>query len=711
MGRVSVTVIFSLTLLIVTYVQSQLDFRSATFLNYDVNQKTRERSIRVLSAIAGTLTQTGRQDFVDGHLHDAIRVGWIDFYIMTYQGEPLLFRSDRPLSGPSYATLMAEHPPGKIWEFNSSAEAEPSLRGPANVDVDKIETFRFIESDLGNGVRLKMGFNTNRDAYVKILEDQYSAESEKAWLLLLVVVLGIFLFSLRDIFKIIKVTRSKGLKGLLKVKSVSKEAEILKQGFTGYRETVQKLSSFNQVLVAQVLPSLRSELQSGLTPPYDFNCTLVRTDINNFTRIFHSRPQAEFLQTINEFFVEASHVISRYQGLIHEFVGDEIIFYLKDDAHRNSFTAALACSAELADVAEKIHQRTSTQELGYDFRVKTSLAHGSLRFGPLLNGFSLAGAPLIETTRVLSQVSEKDENTIHFDSHHLPRLHKGVRHVEAFRANLKGLDGERTIIRYKGHMSLDEVLQSDSPVLIDDYRRENEILELARVMLFNSEARTASEIEVLLRNIPVTKSSANFVSGISKLLQDASVRPVSSSVHFAKYLASFIVSVPHLVPANQYQEEIGKNIERFLSHSDQRVVANTIECLESFRSLGHIQLNEKLLESNNLRVAANALTYLGKIEITNNVIKRTKALLYAKDPVKQGAGVFVWGEIVGHFMARDVAYLKTHYEFLALKDRLLELANRQPSLERLVTKAMSGLNDEKNIESTRSFEQKQDEAS
>ena len=72
----------------------------------------------------------------------------------------------------------------------------------------------------------------------------------------------------------------------------------------------------------------------------------------------------EFLATINEFFTECSHIISRYDGFIHEFVGDEIIFYFKDEQHTNSFTAALACTRGMELVAEQMHAHT-TQTRGY----------------------------------------------------------------------------------------------------------------------------------------------------------------------------------------------------------------------------------------------------------------------------------------------------------------------------------------------------------
>ena len=208
---------------------------------------------------------------------------------------------------------------------------------------------------------------------------------------------------------------------------------------------------------------------------------MVRTDINNFSHIFRTYPTEEFLGTIDQFFVDCSHIISRYHGLIHEFVGDEIIFYLKDEDHLNSFTAALSCIDEINRAAEA-HHASSFRRGAYPFRVKSSLAHGKIRFGPLLDGFSLAGSPLIETTRVLCAVQEKNENTVHFDSPILCMFTRGVEWAEAFTVALKGLEGERRFLRYLAHAKLSFVLSRPAlrSVALADYREPSSYIEMLK---------------------------------------------------------------------------------------------------------------------------------------------------------------------------------------------------------------------------------------
>lgn len=701
MKKRPILLIFGVVLVAVYYLQHRMDVRSALLKGFEIVQTKRERDVRLLSAMTETILATGRQDVLEGHLTDAIRVRWIDFYMVTYRDEVVIFNSVRPLSDEAYNTLASVHPPDKMWEFRSEFEPVGSIRGPASTDVEKIEEFRFIETDLGEGRRLKLGFNLNREAFLAESDDRRKDENRRIFVLTIIVVMGVFAFTFRDIFQLISVLRSKGLRGLEEMKSLSKEAEILKQGLTGYQATVKRLSNVNRILGAQVLPSLRSELQSGRQPPYDFACTLVRTDINDFTRIFHSHPQDDFLKTINEFFTESSHVISRYEGLIHEFVGDEIIYYFKDENHRNSFTAALACAAELGQIAERIHQRTSNKENPHSFRIKTSLAHGSVRFGPLLNGFSLAGAALIETTRVLSQVSEKNENTVHFDSRHLSLLHGGVKFEEAFRATLKGLDGERVILRYLGHKSLDEVLTTDSnsDAVLQDYRQEHELVAQFRYALSRADSNLSKEVVSLMRTIQVTKCSETYRSEILTLLRDADKLKGDSSIETLKNLASFIGALPRLIPANSFTQEAGRLLGRFLSHTDPRVVANAIEAMESFRSTGFAELNAQLLDSPNLRVAANALVFMGKIEISKDVVRRTRLLLESQDLIQIGGGIYVWGEIAGHHAIRDMVYLKTHPEFLSLEKKVRSIAAKHPTLKRIAEEALAKSSGVENVDS------------
>ena len=689
MKKKSLLLIFALGTILVSYVQDRLDLRSANLKGFEIILVKKERDVRLLSAITESLLVASRQDLIEAHLTDSIRVGWIDFYMLTYRGEVLLFNSVRPLSDEAYGTLASLHPPDTAWEFRSKFESAPSIRGPAAAKADQIEDFRFIETDLGGDRRLKLGFNLNREAFLAEMKLLRASENQRILIWGMILSILIFLFTARDLFKIVRAVRTKGVHGLESLSSMSAEAEILKQGLTGYQETVERLENANRVLGAQVLPSLKSELQSGKNPPYDFACTLVRTDINDFTKTFHSKPQDQFLATINEFFTECSHVISRYDGLIHEFVGDEIIFYFKDENHVNSFSAALACVGEIGAIAGRIHQRTSVENQ-YGFRVKTSLSHGVIRFGPLLNGYSLAGAPLIETSRILSHVSEKNENTVHFDSRCLPLLDWGVEFAEAFRASLKGIDGERKICRYKGHRNIQRLLEDggrDAFRAVHAYRDESSFLSVLKLVIQEPETRLVPDALKLITGTHFTNCSDNYLAEIERLLTQAWLLKGGFETQTVKLLATIIAALPRLIPPERFNRQLGAILEKFTEHSNPRVAANAIEAMQEFRDTGFVSLNHKLLKSENVRIAANAIVFLGKLEVTKQVVKEIGNLLDSGDLVKVGAGIYVWGEVAGFHLQRDAVHLRTQTDFMGLEKRVKTLATKHPSLRRLAEQA------------------------
>lgn len=690
--RKPVFLIFLLTLTVLSFLQYRLDVVSAQMRGFEIVLKKRERNIYLLSALTETLMKAGDRETVDGHLMDAIRVGWIDFFMLTYKSEVVSYNAVRTLSDRAYATLRENHPPNAVWEFHSKEEKDRSVRGErADKLTSHVEGFRFLDTNLGKGWHLKLGFNIDREAFLAEAEDMTADENRRIFVLGLLLTLAVFFFSARDLLQVASVIRKKGLKGLRELKAYSTEAEILQRGLVGFGETVENLVEKNRTLEAQVLPSLKTELQSGRTPPYDFNCTMLRVDINGFTKIFHSHPLDEFLATINEFFVECSHLISRYNGLIHEFVGDEIIFYLKDEDHSNSFTAALACAGEISRAADRIHQRT-IQVNGYPFRVKTSLAHGKIRFGPLLNGFSLAGAPLIETTRILSAVSEKDENTIHFDGAHRIRLHDFVRIRDGFSATLKGMDGERRIVRYEGHRKVEDVIAvATDRTRLADYRSDEDIAVLLG-HLNSGDLKQAMVLVSFLSTLKLTRISPGLYETVLAAVREF---PVADDLPSRRVYASLIAAIPHLIPRSQWGDGVTDLLLSLLENGDGRVVANAVEALTTFDGVAEA-VDEQMHTLANatelgVRTRANAIVFLARREISHVVIRHLARMLDSTDDSTVLSALYALGEIARRHRESDPVYFRTQTDFLMLfeqVERWLQRSEKRPRLKRLAERAL-----------------------
>jgi hypothetical protein len=154
-----------------------------------------------------------------------------------------------------------------------------------------------------------------------------------------------------------------------------------------------------------------------------------------------------------------------------------------------------------------------------------------------------------------------------------------------------------------------------------------------------------------------------------------------------KLLATVIAALPRLIPSGRFNGQLGATLEKFSEHSNPRVAANAIESMQEFRDTGFASMNKKLLRSENVRIAANAIVFLGKIEVTKQVVKEIRSLLDSGDLVKAGAGIYVWGEVAGFHLQRDAVHLRTQTDFMGLEKRVKAIVAKHPSLRRLAEEA------------------------
>ncbi len=671
--RRSVLTIFIVLLFLGFHLANKYDSYAQAEANYEIDMKRKQAQMQLIASMAATLLISGDASNALAHLADGMNLRMIDFFVVHRGGEVLSF-DDQPsmfsrndflrLSPEAQATLLAAHPTHVVLQF----EAPSGDVTRSSSDAVSVE-HRFVAMEIEPGTFLSVGLIGEKEQYLQYILTSFEDVFSQTLSLFIALAVLLFFLSAKDVIRVAQAIKSGRLGAIREVTALSAEAEVLKRGVEGFELAVGNLKKENQVLGAQVLPSLKTEIQSGKKPPYDFDCTLVRTDINNFTHIFNNHPLEEFIETINEFFVECSHIISRWDGLIHEFVGDEIIFYFKDEKHVNSFTAALACVNEITRAADRIHQRTLAQR-GYGFRVKSSLAHGKIRFGRFLNGYSLAGAPLIETTRILSHVSEKNENSIHFDFSNMAKLHEDIRFEDSFRATLKGMPGERRILRYLGHSPVREAWGKSSGwhPRFHDYRSDEDLC----YWLNRIAARDVQDEQIakFLSSFVVTRSDSAVTAFALEAIEDR----IETTTAPDRTLANLASALRSLVPLDQVSMELENVLATLLQSSDSRVVANTIESVEHFKMARLSNAARRLAYSEDNRVAANALVLHGADEVSKPVIQRLKKLLASGNPTYVSSAIYAMGEIARKLRARDLVYFSTQSDFLALSQSLSQHA-------------------------------------
>ncbi|MEK7358451.1 MAG: hypothetical protein AAB250_18550 [Bdellovibrionota bacterium] len=533
-----------------------------------------------------------------------------------------------------------------------------------------------------NGMVLTIGIEKSFDKFFEKQKDFVRGFIIHDVIMVSMIVIFVALWSLKDIRALFEKMQKGDLKGLATMDARSQESELFMRGFSGFAQSVDDLQHANDLLNKQILPSLKKEIFSGKKPPYDFNCTLVRVDINNFSTIYNSHDVTSFMQVINEFFVEVSHVVTRYGGLIHEFVGDEVIIYFKDEDHAHSFLIAISAIRDVNSVAEQFNLRT-VRDYGYPFTVKSSLAHGRVRFGPLVNGYTVAGSVLIETVRILANIQEKDGNVVFFDRSNSERLRSVVNWREAQTVKLKGFNGDRVLCSYEGHRPLQDLLSSltlENVIEIDFYRADDHLVAILGWLRRNADEMSEKVLHdalMHLRGAHLTKTNENFgdflLSWCEQLTQPTGRRGDIRRMTTASAVVKLMIP---LVPRDKFTTTSAERLKLLLDAKDRRVVANVLEVLTHFQVAEDKKILEALESDDDARISANALVHSARDEITRSVVKGLNRMLNSRTEETIASALFAVGEIASHHRKRDYVYFSTQ---IALKELLVALPHHLSS--------------------------------
>lgn len=526
----------------------------------------------------------------------------------------------------------------------------------------------FYVSDVGNNFTLIVGKAYDLDGYISRLNSRRIREALVDILLAGFAAAAIFAYFFRDIVKAVALISRQGRRNFRNLSVHSKEAELVVRGFSAYEDRTHELEAENDLLSWQVLPALRTELQSGKEPPYDFKCTMVRTDINNFSKIYNEFPLAPFMATINDFFTDVTHVVSRYGGLVHEFVGDEVIYYFKDEDVGNSVATAVSAIRDINEIAAHYNRRT-VKERGYPFTVKSSIAEGSIQFRRFVNGFNLAGAVLIETVRILSHVHDKVDSSVVFNTRHVAKLDGVIQTLPFAKVHLKGYSEEQELVAYDGHRDLDQLLHAlnDNNVgLLRYYRSDADIVKILHwlsVAGMKGRYVLAQKVLAVLRAIHVTRADFAVPIVLAEWLENLlnrleRVEEADTQKHL-QLLSSAIRLIENLIPKSQFDERLEAICRQAATTKNRRLIANALDVLTLMKSNAEPQFSKKLLEHEDNRVVANALVHEGSREITPLVLKRLRKMLSNREEKFVASALYALGEIAAHHKARDPIYYQT----------------------------------------------------
>jgi hypothetical protein len=357
---------------------------------YAKRQQYKEQQMLAHLDLAKRLVNAEKTDEVSLLFEAAIRNDLFDWYIVTFRGE-----------------FVAGYP--EDMKHLANLEQIPDQ----DVITDKVS---YTTRELAPELLLSVGSNKRVQDFVdKVLRDNTATILQDIFVPVAASI-AIFFLLMKDILQVLK-SFSKGVdlnsreKVMQNFSPQTKEAEILMSSLRGFDYGIRSQQNEIYNLTAQLTPALKKELKSNTESfPKFFSVVMVRVDINNYTPMYYSMNKELFQKLLIKFFTELEAHVQNYGGFLNEFVGDEAIFYFRQNEGQ-AWERALGCIRDVFRFSEQFAQMYAAA-LPMPWTIKTAAVEGELRLAPHLFGVTLGGAPFIESNRLLAKIHQKGRNSL-----------------------------------------------------------------------------------------------------------------------------------------------------------------------------------------------------------------------------------------------------------------------------------------------------------
>lgn len=506
---------------------------------------------------------------------------------------------------------------------------------------------------------------------VGVFQDQSKILWATAWILraslitdMLIVTSAVGLIAylfLKDIINLSRVLTSRSRSDIAKIRTQSAEGTALlkaSMGLEGERVRLEKLSeSYGET----VGPAIKYELNTGKEAPYNFQATMCRIDLNGYTQMFLEKDPRYIIEILNTYFARARSIIERYDGLIYQFVGDEIVFQFKDDISSDLSTEALAaaCIRDLFQAASDIEQNLPPEADHY-FKLKGSFAKGLMRFIKLDEGHALSGLPLIESVRLLSLIDDKSHQVLTFFQEALTSTDGLVFVFERKTNQLKGFKEESQICRARDFNSIAWALETECWDQLAYFRSDEHLLFVLKKIRLMAVTKREEDIFNILRALRFhhfEQTSPAIIAEIELVLAHF-IHSEEEKLLSPRALSSLLSLVQRVVPKAQATQDITASISKLLYHTDYRVQANAIATLGRYNYPAR-KLWEKMYSPNN-RVAADTIIEVGKQCLNDDVIKALNRLLDSSDSRNYKSGEYAKNQLLKYYQETDPVFFEAN---------------------------------------------------
>lgn len=549
---------------------------------------------------------------------------------------------------------------------------------------------------IGN-LRLTAGIITSHRQILLRALDIYKWELIRNILMTIALVSLIAVYYFRDFSLIVKLIQGKKRNELQGLRTRSREAEVIVSGVQAMDRASSELAEKLDILKEQITPAIRYEIQNRRNPPYDFNCVLVRIDINDFSTIFSSHPREMFMNTVNSYFYSVSALVARYNGYICDYVGDEIIFYFKYDSLPNEAVVnAFCCIRDAFSEATRFNEKTHKE--GFSFHVKASFSSGALRFGPQVDRLSLAGSPFIESVRILSQINEKHQNTLLFPSEFDSLVSSfGEIKKEGF-FDLKGIREKKELSSCTSFFVNPDAISERLTNQPDDlvYFLNDEMLLLTihhiKTRLSLDVDPNRSDLDWIwhairkLRGVKVYGASSELILRALDLTEHIMT---FKDEEIVRLLAGWVgVLDRFLISSKEEEKEVKRLVGQLLNFGNDRVVSNTLELMYRLR-ISNFDFTKLTRHGDNRRTANIAIATTIVNGLTNDSLKLLRKLISSDDKSKTLSGIYGLRVIVDYLEETDPVIVQTNRQL----HRLIRLAFKSTQGDLELTKSVEAIHE------------------
>ncbi len=439
-----------------------------------------------------------------------------------------------------------------------------------------------------------------------------------------------------------------------------------------YEQAAEELKSEVRYVASDIQNILRREIaKKDEKIPYRFLSSVLRFDMNNYTKTYLENPEATQLM-ITRLSVEVDELVHRYQGAHYGFGGDEFIIVFRDSEGLFSRYLAFAC---MRDIFLRIDEIFNSSDLAKRLTLKAAIHQSENVLFELPNGLFLRGLNLILSQRLLTTIATKDEHKLVVESRDSISLKDLCEFAPAHSVQLKGFSDAFEICEPIRYEALGSILERRAFDKVPYFRSDLDVMTLFSV-LSQDEISKQEKMKILdcLKSFQISQGRSalleSFMSCFLKLDRNVSENKA--------ILSSLLISAENLIPKELWTEEASDLLLNSNCKEDSRCNSNILQLLaqkvpaEKFDAYAEkILMNAK---GPDFRAVGNYLIVKANNGLTDQILNECITMLKSKNDLEIATGIYASSRIIQSQKLKDPVALS---QFGLVQDLISRIRNLQ----------------------------------